>query len=298
VKAGSGGAGRVAPNPRLDPTKGPDRSRISSSDPFGLIALETDLHHAIDQRQFTVLYQPQVDERHRVLGAEALVRWRHPTRGLVSPAHFIPFAEQSGLIIPIGDWVIRAACERLRAWADQPSTRALTMAVNVSLRQFRQPDFVAGVRRVLEETGASPALLKLELTESMMVEDMAGATAKMHALKDLGATIAIDDFGTGYSSLSYLMRLPIDQLKVDGSFVANLPGNTRDAIITRTIISMATSLGLDVIAEGVESESQLQFLRTNGCHAFQGYLFAHPLPANDFESFLEAGPPPFIALAG
>lgn len=248
--------------------------------------LEADLRLALEGGQLQLYYQPQVDNGRGLIGAEALLRWDHPQRGLVSPDDFIPLAEETSLILPIGEWVLKTACARIRAWATDPATSGLTLAVNVSAHQLRQPDFVARVKRVLAETNANPYRLKLELTESMVLEDVGDTMAKMQALKALGIGFSLDDFGTGNSSLSYLTRLPLDQLKIDRSFVLNLPDNQNDAIIAQTIITMAKSLGLDVIAEGVETEAQRDFLGRNSCSAYQGYLYSKPLPLAEFARLL------------
>ena len=248
--------------------------------------LESALRLAIRDRQFVLYYQPQVDGAGGVVGAEALLRWRHPERGLVSPAEFVPLAEETGLILPIGQWVLEAACARLKDWADDPHARELRLAVNVSARQFRQADFVDQVRHALESAGAPAAKLKLELTESLVIDDIDGAIEKMRALKALGVGFSMDDFGTGYSSLSNLSRLPLDQLKIDRSFVRNLPDNANDAAVAQTIITLAKSLGLAVIAEGVETEAQRQFLERHGCPTYQGFLFSKPVDVAQFERLL------------
>ncbi len=253
-------------------------------------ALEADLRVAVERGQLQLYYQAQVDGPRCVIGAEALLRWRHPERGLVAPGDFIPLAEDTGLILPIGHWVLQTACAQIRVWADLPATRDLRLAVNVSARQFRQPDFVAQVRQILTHTGADPTRLKIELTESMVLDDVGDTFGKMKALKSQGVGFSLDDFGTGNSSLSYLTRLPLDQLKIDRSFVLNLPDNGSDAIIAQTIITMGRSLGLDVIAEGVETEAQREFLDRHGCHAYQGFLFSRPLPLDEFEGFLQRTP--------
>jgi diguanylate cyclase (GGDEF)-like protein/PAS domain S-box-containing protein len=249
-------------------------------------ALESALRLAIHDRQFVLHYQPQVDGAGGVIGAEALVRWRHPERGLVSPGEFIPLAEETGLILPIGQWVLEAACSRLKDWADDPCARELHLAVNVSAGQFRQADFVDHVRHALESAGAPAAKLKLELTESLVIDDIDGAIETMRALKELGVGFSMDDFGTGYSSLSYLTRLPLDQLKIDRSFVRNLPDNANDAAVAQTIITLAKSLGLAVIAEGVETEAQRRFLESHGCPTYQGFLFSEPVDIAQFERLL------------
>ncbi|WP_310449535.1 EAL domain-containing protein [Sulfuritalea sp.] len=246
------------------------------------LALEADLRQGLAQGQLLLHFQAQVDGSGRVTGAEALVRWQHPQRGMVSPAEFIPLAEETGLILPLGDWVLTTACNQLVAWARQPATAHLTLAVNVSARQFRQPDFVTQARDILADSGADPRKLKLELTESTLLEDIEDIIAKMNDLKALGVSFSLDDFGTGYSSLSYLKRLPLDQLKIDQSFVRDILTDPNDVAIARTIVALAQSLGLSVIAEGVETEAQRELLANSGCHAYQGYLFAHPLPTEAF----------------
>jgi len=241
-------------------------------------ALESELREGLREGQFLLWYQAQVDSEGHLTGAEALVRWLHPRRGLVAPARFIPLAEETGLILPLGRWVLETACSQLARWAQRPQTAGLTLAVNVSAREFRHPHFAAEVGAVLEVSGADPHRLKLELTESLLLEDIGDTIAKMTALKALGVGFSLDDFGTGYSSLSYLKRLPLDQLKIDQSFVRDVLTDPNDAAIARTIVALAHSLGLAVIAEGVETEGQRAFLLESGCRAFQGYLFGRPGP--------------------
>ncbi|MGA8862296.1 MAG: PAS domain S-box protein [Gallionella sp.] len=249
-------------------------------------ALEADMRHALNKQQFCLHYQVQVDSLQRALGAEVLLRWNHPVHGLISPVKFIPLAEESGLILPIGLWVLQTACAQLKAWQDNVLTRDLTLAVNVSARQFRQADFVLQVQQVLQQSGAKPSLLKLELTESIVLENVEDTIAKMRELKLLGVSFSMDDFGTGYSSLQYLKRLPLDQIKIDQSFVRDIATDPNDAAIVQTIIAMTEALGLHVIAEGVETREQLEFLDLRGCHAFQGYLFSRPVPLGQFEAVL------------
>ncbi len=259
-------------------------------------ALEADLREALRVGQLVLYYQPQVvGDGGRLTGAEALVRWLHPQHGMVSPAAFIPLAEESGLILPLGHWVLKTACSQLAAWAALPQLAHLTLAVNVSAHQFRQADFVDQVLAVLAETGAQPQRLKLELTESTLVNNVEDIIAKMVALKARGVGFSLDDFGTGYSSLSYLKRLPLDQLKIDQSFVRDVLTDPNDAAIAKMIVALGASLGLAVIAEGVEIEAQRQFLASHGCHAYQGYLFSKPLPLAAFDalvlrSLVEASP--------
>ncbi len=249
--------------------------------------LETELRLALEHNYFQLYYQIQVDSRHRPLGAEVLLRWQHPQRGLISPAEFIPVLEESGMIVPVGLWVLQAACAQLRLWQGDALTRELTLAVNVSAKQFRQSDFVARVQRVLQESGAKPSHLKLELTESMVLENIDGTIAKMRELKLLGLSFSLDDFGTGYSSLQYLKQLPLDQIKIDRSFVRDIASDPNDAAIVQAIIAMSDALALNVIAEGVETDAQRDFLDAHGCHFFQGFLFGKPVPVTQFEAELQ-----------
>ena len=242
-------------------------------------ALEGDMRQGILRNEFLLHYQPVVDEAGKVLGAEALVRWNHPLRGMVPPGDFIPLAEQTGLILALGRQVLTMACRQLALWATAPHTADWTVAVNVSAQEFRQPGFADEVLSVLRDCGADPAHLKLELTESLLLHDVEDSILKMQALRTLGVGFSLDDFGTGYSSLSYLKRLPLDQLKIDQSFVRDVLTDPNDATIACTIITLAHSLGLDVVAEGVETEGQRAFLLRNGCQQFQGYLFGRPEPA-------------------
>ena len=248
-------------------------------------ALEADLRMAIEQQQFLVHYQAQVDSAGRVTGAEALVRWQHPARGLVHPGEFIPLAEDTGLIQTLGLWVLETACRQLAAWATRPETAHLTLAVNVSAQQFRRKDFVDEVLATITNAGANPQRLKLELTETHVVHNVQDIIEKMQLLKAVGVSFSLDDFGTGYSSLAYLKRMPLDQLKIDRSFVRDVLMDTGDAAIARTVVALAHSLGLSVIAEGVETELQRNFLASSGCHAYQGFYFSRPLPLEEFENF-------------
>ena len=251
------------------------------------LALENDLRQALARQELLLHYQPQVSLATGVVtGVEALLRWRHPVHGMISPAKFIPLAEETGLILTIGEWVLRQACAQARAWAD--AGRPLRVAVNLSARQFRQPGLDGLIRGVLEETGLDPARLDIELTESIIVHDPAAVTAILAGIEKLGVQISIDDFGTGYSSLSYLKRFPIDVLKVDQSFVRDIATDPDDAAIVRAIITMAHALGIQTIAEGVETREQLAFLRENSCDAMQGYYFSRPVPGDEITAMLHA----------
>jgi diguanylate cyclase (GGDEF)-like protein/PAS domain S-box-containing protein len=258
------------------------QSEISSR-----VSIESDLRLSITKNQFSLDYQPQLNEKDQIIGAEALLRWRHPERGMVPPGVFIPIAEESRMILPIGQWVLESACAKLVSWSKRVETADLSLAVNVSELQFRQPDFVEKVLNVLDQYGANPNRLKLELTESLFAENVEDVIIKMRHLKEKGISFSLDDFGTGYSSLSYLKQMPLDQLKIDQSFVRDVMHDPNDASIARTIISLAQSLDLEVIAEGVETEDQLKFLQQNGCHLYQGYLFSKPLPENLFDELLQ-----------
>lgn len=248
--------------------------------------LESQLRTALLNQQFLLLYQPQVDVSRRMFCAEVLLRWNHPERGWLSPTEFITTAEESGLIIPIGHWVLYQACTQLKAWADKERGAELLLAVNVSARQFRQPNFVEEIRQILVQTGANPELLKLELTESVVLDNVSDAIHKMQELRRMGVRFAMDDFGTGYSSLAYLKRLPLTQVKVDQSFVRDIAADANDAAIVQAIIAMSDTLGLEVIAEGVETEEQFELLRQYGCEQFQGFLFGRPVTLTALESVL------------
>jgi len=252
-------------------------------------ALEVDLRKAIDEEQFHLSYQVQMDESGRPTGSEALLRWAHPAHGMIPPASFISLAEETGMIIPLGRWVLATACRQLARWSQRPETAALTLAVNISARQFRHPGFVDELRHLLARTGAPAGCLKLELTESMLLDDIESIIGRMDELKGIGIRFSLDDFGTGYSSLAYLKRLPLNQLKIDQSFVRDVLTNPSDAAIAETIVVLGNSLGLEVIAEGVETDAQRRFLADLGCRNYQGYLFSRPLPLPEFEAFLHAG---------
>ena len=248
-------------------------------------SLEADLHQALAQKQFRLYYQVQVDRNAQLKGVEALVRWQHPTRGLIAPSEFIPVAEDSGLILPLGQWVLETACKQLEVWSSRPERAHLTISVNVSARQFRLPNFVDIVMTLLQGTAADPRCLRLELTESLLLDNMKDVVAKMNALKAQGVGFSLDDFGTGYSSLAYLKRLPLDELKIDHSFVKEILIDPNDAAIAKMVVALADSMGLEVIAEGVETQLQREALDALGCHAYQGYLFSKPLPIDAFEAF-------------
>lgn len=249
-------------------------------------AIEVDLRRAVIGGQLQLHYQIQVDNENRPIGAEALVRWFHPVRGMVSPGQFIPVAEESALILEIGNWVLETACKQLAVWNKREATRDLMLAINVSGQQFRQADFVDKVAAVIRAYPINASCLKLELTESVVLSDVADVVKKMHELKAIGVKLSMDDFGTGYSSLSYLKQLPLDQLKIDQSFVRDIANDPNDAVMVQTIISLAKNFRLNVIAEGVETEEQLEFLKVNGCMAYQGYLFSKPVPVEEFEKLL------------
>jgi EAL domain-containing protein (putative c-di-GMP-specific phosphodiesterase class I) len=233
-----------------------------------------------------LFYQVQTNDTHALLGAEVLLRWRNEALGMVPPAQFIPLAEKTKLILPIGQWVLENACARLKAWETHPVLRALHLAVNISPVQFHQPDFVQQVISILESSGADPHRLELELTENLVLEDIEVAIKKMEALKEIGVRFSMDDFGTGYSSLQYIKRLPIDQLKIDQSFVHDILTDPGDAMMVQTIAGMAHNFGYDVIAEGVEERAQLSLLVERGCVSFQGYLFSRPVALDEFEKLI------------
>ncbi len=248
--------------------------------------IESELRHALERNQFKLHYQLQVDNKDKVLGAEVLLRWEHPEHGMIPPSEFIPIAEENGMIIPIGNWVIRTACEQLSLWKDCPLRANLHLAINVSAKQFRQADFVEKVCELLETYEINASRLKLELTESVVLHNVEETITKMQALRLVGIRFSMDDFGTGYSSLSYLKKLPLTQLKIDKSFVEDIVTNQNDAVIARTIIAMARTLGLSVIAEGVETEEQRALLEEYGCAFYQGYLFSRPVPVQEFEDLV------------
>jgi diguanylate cyclase (GGDEF)-like protein/PAS domain S-box-containing protein len=250
-----------------------------------LAAAEVELRSAVEGKQFILHYQAQVTDDGRVIGVEALVRWQHSTRGLVYPDQFITLSEETGLILPLGNWVLETACDQLAAWATRPELTHLTVAVNVSAHQIHQPDFVERVLSVLTHSGADPQRLKIELTESVLITDVEHTISKMNALKAKGVSFSLDDFGTGYSSLTYLKRLPMDQLKIDRAFVKDILVDPVDAAIAKMIIALGENLGMAVIAEGIEIEAQKEFLLSLGCHSYQGFHFSRPLPIQEFEEF-------------
>ncbi len=254
-----------------------------------LIILKKSLYTALRREEFQVYYQPQVSlATGKIVGAEALVRWKHPEKGLIPPTEFIPVAEETGFIIPLGEWILQTACQHLKSWKNE-GFYGLRVAVNLSPRQFHQQELSSKIAEILEKIGLEPSSLELELTESLMIEDTESAIATLTQLKKLGVSISIDDFGTGYSSLSYLTQYPFDILKIDRSFIRNITDGSRNAAIVKAIIAMAHSLCLEVIAEGVETESEKDFIVRYKCDYMQGYLFSRPLPETDFEQLLKQG---------
>lgn len=249
-------------------------------------ALLNDLRQACPQEQLQLYYQPQLDNIDTVIGAEALLRWNHPEHGILLPEEFIKLTEESGIIIEIGHWVVAAACAQLKAWEENELTCKLKLAINISARQFHQPNFVDEVRQIVKQSGAKPELLILELTENLVLDELPATLETMLALKGLGIRFSLDDFGTGYSSLSHLAHLPVDQLKIDRAFIQHLPENHSDALIVQTIVTIAKNFGLEIIAEGVETEQQCAFLNDHGCFTYQGELCSQPLPLEEFEQFL------------
>lgn len=249
--------------------------------------LESDLRSALQNQQLILYYQVQVDQEQNILGAEVLLRWDHPKSGFIPPSDFIPIAEESGEIIPIGNWVLTQVCQQLKLWEESSVTKSLKLAVNVSALQVSQSDFVENILRIIKISGCNSSLIKIELTESLVLQNFEDVIDKMIRLKNEGISFSIDDFGTGQSSLSVLKQLPLDELKIDQSFVNDIDMNNDDRFIVQTIITMGKNLGLNVIAEGVETEEQKKLLNESGCHAFQGYLFSKPVHINDFENYLE-----------
>ena len=257
-----------------------------------VLLLEAGLRKALQHKEFLIHYQPQVDLNDgKILGVEALVRWQHPERGLIFPGQFIPLAEQTGLITEIGEWVLREACRQMRQWQDQLQ-QPLTLSVNISARQFRHLGLLESLAVILEETGLPPQTLELEITESIIMEDLDQAITIMHQIKQMGVNIAIDDFGTGYSSLSYLKRFPLSRLKIDQSFVRDVVEDSNDAEIAASVIALAQNMRLEVVAEGVETEAQRAFLVDKGCRLAQGFLFSRPQSADQVVVLLEKGAVP------
>jgi diguanylate cyclase (GGDEF)-like protein len=276
--------------------KNAGRNTVRFYDPLTQAALEArgEMEHAlrvaVEQQQLRLFFQVQVDQNNQPVGAEVLLRWIHPEMGMVFPGQFIAIAEETGLILPIGQWVLETACKQIKLWEEDSQARNLQLAVNVSARQFHQPDFVTQIGDLIKQTGINPSRLKLELTESMVLVDIADTVVKMHDIKQMGVRFSMDDFGTGYSSLSYLTQLPLDQLKVDQSFVRNIGIKATDAVIVQTIIGMANNLHMEAIAEGVETQAQRDFLEKAGCFRYQGYLFGRPEPLEKFtDSLLHMG---------
>ena len=279
--------------------KSAGRNRVSFFDPSMQAALdarsllEDALREALRAEQFELHYQPRLDGAGRVVGAESLLRWRHPERGSIRPGDFLAVAGQTGLILPIGRWVLETACAQLDAWSEDPGTRALTLAVNISAQEFRQADFVDQVQQALDSSGASPAKLTLELTEGAVLDTGAETMTRLRQLSELGVRLSVNDFGRGWSSLSRLTRLPLQELKIDRSLLEGIDQPGTDATLVAAIITLARTLGLTTVAEGVETEAQRCFLAEQGCHTFQGFLFSHPLPLEGFERFLRRGMPNF-----
>jgi diguanylate cyclase (GGDEF)-like protein len=250
--------------------------------------LLNDLRIAVRENQFELYYQVQAENLDviHLYAAEVLIRWNQPLRGFVSPAEFIPLAEESGLILPIGLWVLETACRQLQIWKTTPKLKYIRLSVNVSARQFREKDFLLTIKNLIHKYEIDASMLKLELTESMVINDIDGCIDKMHEIKKLGVSFSLDDFGTGYSSLTYLKRLPLDQIKIDQSFVREIISNGSDAAIVGAIIAIGQAMGVSIIAEGVETYAQQKFMEDHGCHQFQGYLFSKPLPVGDFEKLI------------
>ncbi|MBV0881463.1 EAL domain-containing protein [Noviherbaspirillum sp. L7-7A] len=254
------------------------------------VTMETNMRRSLLDEDFLLYYQPQMDRNGQIVGAEALLRWLHPQHGVIAPVEFIHLAEDTGLILPLGEWILDTACRQLAKWATRAETSQISLAVNVSARQFRHPDFVNHILQAIDKHRANPRRLKLELTESLLLDDVGDTAEKMNQLRTIGIEFSLDDFGTGYSSLSYLKRLPFEQLKVDQSFVRDIQVNEEDATLVKTIITLGRNLGLKVVAEGVMTKSQFDFLDQCVCDAFQGYFFSEALPEENFEEFIATGP--------
>ncbi|MFU8789438.1 MAG: putative bifunctional diguanylate cyclase/phosphodiesterase [Methylobacter sp.] len=260
---------------------------VLTQDAHSRLLLESALHSAIAKGQLKLYYQIQVNNDRQIIGVEALLRWDHPKYGLIIPEQFIAIAEHRGLILPIGDWVLQTACAQLKQWQDNPLMKDLPLAVNISPRQFSHPDFVKQLRKLLKKTGITPALLRLELTETLMLHDISGSIEKMEALQQLGIRFAMDNFGTGYASLSHLKKLPIDQLKIDQFLMRDIALDDTDAMIVKTIIDMTRRLGIGMVAGCVENEQQFACLRDIGCTAYQGYLFGQPMLPDELGLILD-----------
>ena len=257
-----------------------------SAKTFERLSMETNLRHALEREEFVQYYQPQLDlVTRKVIGVEALLRWQHPDLGLIMPSEFISILEDTGLIVPVGEWVLRNACLQAQAWNDA-ELEPLRMAVNISSRQFNERKFVDMLRHILEDTGLKPSLLELEITESILMQDVGTTVSTLNAISDMGVRLAVDDFGTGYSSLSYLKRFPIDTLKIDQSFIHDIDQDPDDATLVEAIIALGAALRLNIVAEGVESEVQADFLKIHHCDCIQGYLFSSPQAAQDLEKQL------------
>lgn len=250
------------------------------------LMVEKDLHRAIEKKEFQLQYQPFIDiNTGRIVEVEALLRWHHPQKGIIPPLKFIPLAEDNGLIIPIGEWVLREACRQNKLWQDM-GYKPITVSVNIAVPQFEREDFVETIACALKDTGLEPQYLGIEITEGMAMKDVDMNIEKLHQLKDIGIKISIDDFGTGFSSLSYFTKFPIDSLKIDRSFIQNIENSSQSKTIVSTIVSMSSALGIENVAEGIETEEQLNFIRTVKCHKAQGYLFSKPINVEEFEKLL------------
>jgi EAL domain-containing protein (putative c-di-GMP-specific phosphodiesterase class I) len=261
--------------------------------------LEAELRAGIERGQFLLYYQPQVAADGQITGAEALLRWQHPERGLLAPDEFLPLAEETRLILPLGNWVVKTACAQLAAWSRRPETNHLGLAVNVATTQFQQPGFVEHLLQTLSAAGANPRRLTLELTEATLLDDVTGTIVKMSTLKSEGINFSLDNFGAGYSSLSRLKHLPLHKLKIDRSLVKEMLAGSGESSVAHIIVALAKSLGLLVIAEGVENHSQRDLLNEKGCDAYQGFMFGHPMPLAEFEALLgipAAGSPPRLQI--
>ncbi|TAK62901.1 EAL domain-containing protein [Methylobacter sp.] len=262
------------------------RQQAGANHAYDEMSLKSELHSALAKRQFKLYYQIQVNSDRQILGAEALLRWKHPEYGLVTPDQFIPIAEQTGLILPIGIWVLNAACKQLKLWQSDSVKKDLSIAINISPSQFSHPEFVEQLSYILNKTGINPALLKLELTESLMLHDISNTIEKMEMLKSMGIQFSMDNFGTGYSSLFHLKKLPIDQLKIDQFLMRDIVIDNFDAMIVKAIVEMTNKLGISVTAGGVETEQQFICLKRFQCSSYQGYLFGKPMPLNKFEELI------------